>query len=974
MPIHNDNTKKMRKVLPAGPLIYGAMDGNVSLFSAMSNQPTVNVQGTTGGVSTSFLTVRLTDGTSFYTASGGGGGAADGSAFTAGTTTFSGDGGVFNDGLAVLSSGVQGTTRITSYRALHTNLRNNSGVEIGIIASPIYARITDGTNTMPTMDAIARKGFHAITDGTNTAAVLNAAPGSDTGQSALAVRVISQLGAGSGGGGVATDNTTFTAGTTTFSADGGVFNDSLTALASGQQGAARMTAYRAEHANLRNASGAEIGLASSPLYSRLVDASTSTALTSTTVSSKQALDVNVVQSVGSPLPYGVDNTTAFTAGTTGVSPLGGVYNDSVGAATSGTITGLRATSARALHVNMRDSTGNSFGSTLVGSAYALNANIVANIDAVTDTAAFTAGTSTLGLIGGVYNDGISALTSGTSGTVRITPYRAAHTNLRTSAGTELGTIANPLLNATVSNNGQKAIVDPHGYLQVRERSSVLFTDPMATATLDTTNRWTSSVGGAGTVVQTVGGIAVSNTATAASFAQIASIPTFTPQGSQDLLLETGVILPAAATNSPSLFFGFGTLEATPTTAAPVLNGIGFLYISSSNQLYGAVYANGVSQSSINLPTITPTNYNKFRITWTNAAIYWYVNDTDTPAASTTNYLPTTAGFTRNDMSVVAVNVGGSPSAAGTMRFSQPLVGDVGRNNLQISDGIYPWRQASVDASGNQLVSIVGQGQAATTGSLTSTTSITATVTSAGNCTISIHGTYVAAFTFEVSDDGGTTWYASAGAREDGTGFESVTQTLTNITQAWNFDLPGVAMIRCRCSTFTSGSASVRISPGGFLYAPFVAGVIKETKDINRTVCGWSVNSVTGVAAATLFTFAQIKGATSTGSITSISATAGKTLRLTGLVASFTSTTTSANSSIIQLRYNSAGAAVATSPIVATFRLAWPPGTLAANQGNVSMFLPITDGIEASGTGAFAVTHTEVAANGLLDTSLQGFEY
>lgn len=32
-------------------------------------------------------------------------------------------------------------------------------------------QITDGTNTMPTMDAVGRAGFHKITDGTNTAAV-----------------------------------------------------------------------------------------------------------------------------------------------------------------------------------------------------------------------------------------------------------------------------------------------------------------------------------------------------------------------------------------------------------------------------------------------------------------------------------------------------------------------------------------------------------------------------------------------------------------------------------------------------------------------------------------------------------------------------------------------------------------------------------------------------------------------------------
>jgi len=34
-----------------------------------------------------------------------------------------------------------------------------------------FQKITDGTNTMPTMDAAARKGFQAVTDGTNTATV-----------------------------------------------------------------------------------------------------------------------------------------------------------------------------------------------------------------------------------------------------------------------------------------------------------------------------------------------------------------------------------------------------------------------------------------------------------------------------------------------------------------------------------------------------------------------------------------------------------------------------------------------------------------------------------------------------------------------------------------------------------------------------------------------------------------------------------
>lgn len=45
----------------------------------------------------------------------------------------------------------------------------------------------------------------AIGDGTNNAAILTTAPASDTGQSAIAVRIISQLGAGGGAGGGLTD-------------------------------------------------------------------------------------------------------------------------------------------------------------------------------------------------------------------------------------------------------------------------------------------------------------------------------------------------------------------------------------------------------------------------------------------------------------------------------------------------------------------------------------------------------------------------------------------------------------------------------------------------------------------------------------------------------------------------------------------------------------------------------------------------
>jgi hypothetical protein len=54
------------------------------------------------------------------------------------------------------------------------------------------------------------------------------------------------------------DESAFTYGITSFSNSGGVFQDTSPTLTNGQQGAVRLTQYRAFHSNLRNSSGVEI--------------------------------------------------------------------------------------------------------------------------------------------------------------------------------------------------------------------------------------------------------------------------------------------------------------------------------------------------------------------------------------------------------------------------------------------------------------------------------------------------------------------------------------------------------------------------------------------------------------------------------------------------------------------------------------------------------------------------------------------
>lgn len=82
-------------------------------------------------------------------------------------------------------------------------------------------------------------------------------------------------------------------------------------------------------------------------------------ITSTTVSGKQGLDVNILNSID----VGVPDKTAFTYGTSIFQPVGGVFQDTSPALTAGQSGAVRLTADRALHINIRDAAGNELGAT-----------------------------------------------------------------------------------------------------------------------------------------------------------------------------------------------------------------------------------------------------------------------------------------------------------------------------------------------------------------------------------------------------------------------------------------------------------------------------------------------------------------------------------------------------------------------------------------------------------------------------------
>jgi hypothetical protein len=76
-------------------------------------------------------------------------GFADNATFTIGTTAINPVGGVFDDTPpTAIATGKAASARITNNRALHTNLRNQAGTEIGTSTTPIRTDPT-GTTTQP---------------------------------------------------------------------------------------------------------------------------------------------------------------------------------------------------------------------------------------------------------------------------------------------------------------------------------------------------------------------------------------------------------------------------------------------------------------------------------------------------------------------------------------------------------------------------------------------------------------------------------------------------------------------------------------------------------------------------------------------------------------------------------------------------------------------------------------------------------
>lgn len=140
--------------------------------------------------------------------------------------------------------------------------------------------------------------------------------------------------AGSGSGLSVTDSAAWTAASSAFVPSGGVFNDSATALTSGQQGTQRLTPNRGTHVNLRNNAGTEIGTSTTPVQVSLantaanatavkVDGSAVTQPVSGTITANAGTGTFAISASTLPLPTGASTAAKQDTGNTSLASIDG---------------------------------------------------------------------------------------------------------------------------------------------------------------------------------------------------------------------------------------------------------------------------------------------------------------------------------------------------------------------------------------------------------------------------------------------------------------------------------------------------------------------------------------------------------------------------------------------------------------------------------------------------------------------------
>jgi hypothetical protein len=149
---------------------------------------------------------------------------------------------------------------------------------------------------------------------------------------------------------------------------------------------------------------------------------------------------------------------------------------------------------------------------------------------------------------------------------------------------------------------------------------------------------------------------------------------------------------------------------------------------------------------------------------------------------------------------------------------------------------------------------------------------------------------------------------------------------------------------------------------------------QDLKDAGRTLFSAAtvIGGVTAVSTEALLSLVATRAGVAAGGATTQAVTAGKALRVTGIIASVRSSAATVLSGRVALRMNPSGAVTATSPIIAILSMTQQAAALA--EAGDTCVLPLPDGLEFSGTQQIGLTQVCSGTGGVVYASILGFEY
>lgn len=249
----------------------------------------------------------------------------------------------------------------------------------------------------------------------------------------------------------------------------------------------------------------------------------------------------------------------------------------------------------------------------------------------------------------------------------------------------------------------KSTVFVGGELHVQDEPHATFIETFDVTTLDTVNRWiTPATGGTGVAATNgQGGTTLSSGTTLNSYSLLQSQASFPPVAPGWVWVEHAVGIETPILTTGYRFWGAGITTGTPTIAAPLTDAYGF-EVATSGKMYAVTYQGGVRNVVGDLSAATGNSTqpadgftHAYHVFWRGDKAWWAIDSPQNTVAA----MPNGAGAPNTNTLPLKFLAISNAGTAVTINVSAATAADTSKSAFKISDGTYPWRQATVGAGG-----------------------------------------------------------------------------------------------------------------------------------------------------------------------------------------------------------------------------------------------------------------------------------